>query len=177
MKWFLFRPTSIRVYINCSTLGLVIFLPVTETNWELFSRGDIFKPTLYSKKKKQRALRHAGLSLSSVTSAGALHKQDFPSQKNTLWAKLIESSPSPWWWQRCFLTGNLQPGCFARTATKLFTACCCNLSGTGGFLLRTGGFHTLLLPSSQCRTTHSGLFHLRELKKLRSCQRVYTVSD
>lgn len=123
MKLFLFRPTSWRVFINWDTLGLVIFLPITEAIWELFSQGDIFKPMLNSKEQKQRGLRHAGLSLSSVISAGALDKQDFPSlmrwvRVNTPWVKLIESSPSPSWWQRCFLTGNLHSDCLARTATN-----------------------------------------------------------
>lgn len=136
MKLFLFRPTSWRVFINWDTLGLVIFLPITEEIWELFSQGDIFKPMLNSKEQKQRGLRHAGLSLSSVISAGALDKQDFPSlmrwvRVNTPWVKLIESSPSPSWWQRCFLTGNLHSDCLARTATKCFRACCWNLQAQG----------------------------------------------
>lgn len=77
MKLFVFRPTSRRMYINWYTPGLVMFLPIPEAIWELFSQGDIFKPMLYSKEQKQRGLRHPGLSLSSVISAGALDKQDF----------------------------------------------------------------------------------------------------
>lgn len=89
MKWFLFRSTSRRMYINWYTLGLVIFFSITEAIWELFSQGDIFKLMLYSKEQKKRGLRHPQLSLSSVISAGALDKQEFTSlmwwvQINTL---------------------------------------------------------------------------------------------
>lgn len=78
MKSFLSRPTSRRVHINWDTLRLVIFPPITEAIWELFSQGGIFEQTLNSKEEKQRGLGLQGFLSAQWSQQEHLTNKTFP---------------------------------------------------------------------------------------------------